>query len=150
MRRLATDISIHALGSDLVAMAQCHALDASIFPHPSVPRIRAGELSVWVAKRAGRVVGFVATQVDGSTRAITGIAVAREARGTGVGRALLRAAVTASKGLRAVTLQVSTGNLPAIALYESEGFFVLRTLPRYYSPLAFPNEGDAYAMYLPI
>ena len=146
---MAGEISIEPLGGDLLAIAECHALDASVFPHPSVPGVVAGAPAVWVAKRRGRVVGFVATHATDTVREIRGIAVAASERGTGVGRALLRTAIEASRGLRAITLQVSTGNPAAIALYESEGFFVLRTLDRYYSPLAFPNGGDAYAMYRP-
>ncbi len=59
-------------------------------------------------------------------RRINGLAVADAARGRGVGRALLRAAVEEARGTgaRRITLRVLGHNTAARRLYESEGFVV--------------------------
>ncbi|WP_137989766.1 GNAT family N-acetyltransferase [Streptomyces vilmorinianum] len=64
-------------------------------------------------------------------RQIQGLAVAESARGRGVARALLRAAMaeTRRQGGSRITLRVLGHNTPARALYESEGFVVEGVLP---------------------
>lgn len=64
-------------------------------------------------------------------RQIQGLAVADEARGAGVGRALLRAVQDEARrqGARRITLRVLGHNTPARKLYESEGFVVEGILP---------------------
>ncbi|WP_143650286.1 GNAT family N-acetyltransferase, partial [Streptomyces tricolor] len=58
-------------------------------------------------------------------------AVADEARGRGIGRALVRAAVAEARrrGARRLTLRVLAHNTPARSLYEAEGFAVEGVLP---------------------
>ncbi|MGW7258546.1 N-acetyltransferase family protein [Streptomyces sp. NPDC054834] len=90
-----------------------------------------------VAESDGRVVGYVRlgfpTPLDcnAHVRQIQGLAVADEARGRGVGRALIRAAVAEARrrGARRITLRVLGHNTPARKLYESEGFVVEGVLP---------------------
>ncbi|MEV6049547.1 GNAT family N-acetyltransferase [Streptomyces sp. NPDC052107] len=85
-----------------------------------------------VAEVDGRVVGYVRigrpTPLASNTHVlqIQGLAVAEEARGRGLGRALIRAAVEEARGrgARRLTLRVLGHNAPARALYESEGFAV--------------------------
>ncbi|MER6060146.1 GNAT family N-acetyltransferase [Streptomyces sp. NPDC001792] len=85
-----------------------------------------------VAEAAGRVLGYVRigrpTPLASNTHVlqIQGLAVAEEARGRGLGRALIRAAVTEARrrGARRLSLRVLGHNAPARALYESEGFAV--------------------------
>ncbi|MGW0615174.1 N-acetyltransferase family protein [Streptomyces sp. NPDC002788] len=64
-------------------------------------------------------------------RQIQGFAVAENARGRGVGRALIRAAVDDARrrGARRLTLRVLGHNTPARKLYEAEGFVVEGILP---------------------
>ncbi|MCX2179444.1 GNAT family N-acetyltransferase [Streptomyces sp. SKN60] len=64
-------------------------------------------------------------------RQIQGLAVAESARGRGVARTLLRAAMDRARaeGARRITLRVLGHNAPARALYESEGFAVEGVLP---------------------
>jgi [ribosomal protein S18]-alanine N-acetyltransferase len=147
--------TIEALdGSDLVALAQCMALDASMFPHPSVPLVAGSVVPrVWIARAepGGGVIGFVATLRRANRLEILGLATDPAYRRAGIARALLRAAVSAARRrrrIRDVTLHVSTANAAAIALYESEGFAAIRTLARFYSPAHFANGGDAYEMVL--
>ena len=90
-----------------------------------------------VAELNRRIVGYVrlafATPLACNThvRQIQGFAVADEARGHGVGRTLIRAAVEESRrrGARRLTLRVLGHNTPARKLYESEGFVVEGVLP---------------------
>ncbi|MEV6296917.1 GNAT family N-acetyltransferase [Streptomyces sp. NPDC051896] len=85
-----------------------------------------------VAEADGRVVGYVRigrpTPLASNTHVlqIQGLAVAEEARGRGLGRALIRAAVTEARrrGARRLSLRVLGHNAPARALYASEGFAV--------------------------
>jgi len=101
-------------------------------PYPPFFREDAGPGDHFVAEHDGRIVGYVRLGYASSlpsnahVRQIRGLAVAEEARGKGIGRALLRAAVADARerGFRRITLRVLGHNAPARALYESEGFVV--------------------------
>ncbi|MGW0122500.1 N-acetyltransferase family protein [Streptomyces sp. NPDC003327] len=90
-----------------------------------------------VAVRAGVPVGYVRVvpptplAVNAHVRQIQGLVVAESARGKGVARALLRAAMERARTQGAVrlTLRVLGHNAPARALYASEGFVVEGVLP---------------------
>ncbi|WP_282691886.1 GNAT family N-acetyltransferase [Streptomyces sp. CC208A] len=90
-----------------------------------------------VAERGDALLGYVRigrpTPLDSNAhvRQIQGLAVADAARGQGVGRALLRAALVKARadGATRVTLRVLGHNVPARALYEAEGFVVEGVLP---------------------
>src|SRR5512135_161786 len=144
-------VVVEPVGSDLVALAQCHALDATIFPHPSMPAIVSPD-RVLVARDepGGPVHGFVATRTQGRWMEVVGLAVDEAHRGHGSGRALLRAAVDVARarGVALVSLHVSTANAAAKALYDGEGFRVARRIRRFYSPLRFGDGGDAYELVL--
>ncbi|MCW3038358.1 MAG: family N-acetyltransferase [Solirubrobacterales bacterium] len=62
---------------------------------------------------------------DGGDCLVEDVFVAEEARGGGVGRAMLEHATTRAleRGCRRMELDTSEDNAPAIALYESLGFF---------------------------
>lgn len=145
-------IIVEPIGADLVGLAQAHALDASTFPHPSLPPIFGGDAppAIFVARAeaGGRVVGFAATRARLGALEVIGLAVEPEHRRGGMGRALLRAAVRSAKarGLRRVTLHASTALAGAIALYESEGFEREALLRGFYSARRFPNGGNAWLM----
>ncbi|MFD7304491.1 GNAT family N-acetyltransferase [Streptomyces pharetrae] len=103
-------------------------------PAPDEPFFRdtAGPDDHLVAELDGRVVGYIRlgfpTPVPSNShvRHVRGLGVAEEARGRGVGRALVRAAVEEARagGFRRITLRVLGHNTRARALYESEGFVV--------------------------
>ncbi|MFI6013852.1 GNAT family N-acetyltransferase [Streptomyces sp. NPDC051243] len=90
-----------------------------------------------VAELDRRIVGYIRLALptplasNAHVRQIQGLAVADEARGRGVGRALIRAAVEEARrrGARRMTLRVLGHNAPARKLYESEGFVVEGVLP---------------------
>ncbi|HEY8980431.1 MAG TPA: GNAT family N-acetyltransferase [Streptomyces sp.] len=69
--------------------------------------------------------------VSAHVRQIQGLAVSDAARGSGVGRALVRAAIDRARadGARRITLRVLGHNTPARTLYEGEGFVVEGVLP---------------------
>ncbi|WP_329216528.1 GNAT family N-acetyltransferase [Streptomyces sp. NBC_01485] len=90
-----------------------------------------------VAELDDRVVGYVTLTrptklaCNRHVRQIQGLAVLDEARGRGVGRALVRAAVEEARrqGARRITLRVLGHNTAARALYAAEGFAVEGVLP---------------------
>ncbi len=64
---------------------------------------------------------------------LIGMMVRSDAQGRGVGRALLNECIAAARraeGVEMLTLTVTAGNAPAIALYESVGFTRYGSLPR--------------------
>ncbi|KPI03847.1 GCN5-related N-acetyltransferase [Actinobacteria bacterium OK074] len=85
-----------------------------------------------VAELNGDVVGLVCLGFptmlasNAHVRQIQGLAVAPEARGLGVGRALVRAVVAEARrrGARRISLRVLGHNTPARKVYEAEGFVV--------------------------
>jgi ribosomal protein S18 acetylase RimI-like enzyme len=141
---------------DLVAMAQCMAIDADAFPYPSAHfGMRSSSSLVWVARFAAertwpRVVGFLAGTVRGAVLHVEGIAVDRAARRQGVARVLVREAASEARRLRlrAITLHVGVDNAAAVALYEGEGFSLRRLLAGFYPAAAFDGQRDAYEMVL--
>ncbi|NEA62137.1 GNAT family N-acetyltransferase [Streptomyces sp. SID12488] len=86
----------------------------------------------------GLVVGYVKLgrptplASNAHVRQIQGLAVTDEARGMGVGRLLIRAAVAEARrrGALRLSLRVLGPNTPARRLYESEGFVVEGVQPR--------------------
>nr|BFD85235.1 GNAT family N-acetyltransferase [Streptomyces sp. Xyl84] len=109
----------------------------SVQPRPEEPyepffTERSGPGQHLVAELDGRLVGYVRLgrptelAANAHVRQIRGLAVADAARGAGVGRALLRAAVEEARrlGARRISLRVLGPNTPARRLYESEGFVV--------------------------
>jgi ribosomal protein S18 acetylase RimI-like enzyme len=135
---LRATIAVEPLANDLVAIANCIAIDAEAFPYPSAPfGLRDRSARMWVARDGdrGRVIGFIAARVRGGGLYIVGIAVSADSRRRGAGRALVRAAVDGARaeGLRAVALHVSVGNRAAVALYASEGFQARRRMRGFYS-----------------
>ncbi|MEU3253954.1 GNAT family N-acetyltransferase [Streptomyces sp. NPDC006997] len=132
VRRADPDDEEALAGVDLATWSSLHAVTPR--PRPGAPfssdRVRPADH--FVAERAGRVVGYVRlgrpTELasNAHVRRIQGLAVAREARGRGAGRALPRAAVAEARvrGARRISLRVLGPDAPARALYAAEGFVV--------------------------
>ncbi|UXY19390.1 GNAT family N-acetyltransferase [Streptomyces cynarae] len=137
--RLATPDDEDALGRlDRETWSSLHAVQ----PRPQPPyepfyNERFGPRDHLVAELGGALVGYIrlgfptSLACNSHVRQIQGLAVAEEARGAGVGRALLRAAQDEARrrGARRITLRVLGHNTPARGLYESEGFVVEGVLP---------------------
>jgi ribosomal protein S18 acetylase RimI-like enzyme len=91
----------------------------------------------WVARRDGRPVGWVVGRVFPDGRGwIEQLAVARSARGLGLGRALLlhSLAELRSRGATSFALGVQADNEDAIGLYRDIGFEVAREWRVYARP----------------
>ncbi len=81
----------------------------------------------WLAARRGgitRGVCLMNASTDGGSAELVYLGLARDARGTGIARALLAAGLRACSLARVstVSLAVDAGNEPARRLYESQGF----------------------------
>jgi [ribosomal protein S18]-alanine N-acetyltransferase len=81
-------------------------------------------------------LGFIVAE-DGRRRAghIITIDVLPRARRLGVGSELLRAAEVrlAENGCTTVELETAVDNTSAIAFYKRHGYFLIKTVPRYYA-----------------
>lgn len=86
-------------------------------------------------KIAGFIVGHAGVSHAGTAGHIITIDVVAEARRSGVGSLLLRAAEDRLRaaGCRFVGLETAVDNLAALAFYKRHGYVVVRTWPRYYS-----------------
>ncbi len=98
----------------------------------------------FVAEYDNKIVGFCGMQVIIDEGHITNIAVLQEYRRKGIGEALFSHMLSyaANLGARYLTLEVRTGNVPAIALYKKLGFFTVNTRKKYYQE----TGEDAYLM----
>ncbi|MEV0451541.1 GNAT family N-acetyltransferase [Streptomyces sp. NPDC050600] len=78
-----------------------------------------------------RLVRAIPLPSNAHVRQIQGLVVGEAARGKGVARALVRAAMDLARrqGATRITLRVLGHNTPARALYEAEGFAVEGVLP---------------------
>jgi ribosomal-protein-alanine N-acetyltransferase len=90
--------------------------------------------------------GFVLARVAGGEAEILTLAVAPVARGRGMGRALLTAAIAQARAMDAQTmfLEVGTDNPAALALYAGLGFIKVGDRKAYY------NGRDALVLRLPL
>ncbi|WP_306233061.1 ribosomal protein S18-alanine N-acetyltransferase [Agrococcus beijingensis] len=92
----------------------------------------------------GRSLGYAGLRAVGVEGDVQTIAVDAEARGRGIGRALLAEllAEAGRRGVRELFLEVRADNPVARALYESVGFREIGVRPRYYQP----EDVDAVVM----
>jgi N-acetylglutamate synthase-like GNAT family acetyltransferase len=93
---------------------------------------RAGAERIWVAEAGGRVVGFTSVLVDGEQPAgeLEPVVITADARGSGVGRALVERAVAAARelGLRRLDVRPVARNEAAIRFFHRLGFDTLGQL----------------------
>ncbi|UUN30455.1 N-acetyltransferase [Streptomyces sp. FIT100] len=101
------------------------------------PALADGSRALWTARSAGRITGTVglgfASYPNGRHRAeIVKLLVHRDARGRGLGRALLTTAerAAAEAGATLLHLDTETGS-PAERLYRSAGWTAAGTIPDY-------------------
>jgi ribosomal-protein-alanine N-acetyltransferase len=87
-----------------------------------------------------KLVGFVACQIIAGTEVdILQISVAKRCQRLGIGRALVRC--IKDRKFDSITLEVRPSNLPALSLYQSEGFQVVGKRKAFYR-----NGEDALTM----
>ncbi len=96
-----------------------------------------------VAEKDGRIVGYTFAMVVMDEGHIGNIAVDPSYRRMGIGRRLLRKLLAdmEAEGVKKVFLEVRKSNVPAIRLYEDEGFVEIGIRKRYYR-----NREDAIIM----
>ena len=90
--------------------------------------------------------GFILARCAGGEAEILTLAVAPQARGRGLGRALLEAAIgrASEQAAQAMFLEVGADNPYALALYAGLGFAKVGTRKNYY------GSGDALVLRLPL
>lgn len=95
--------------------------------------------------------GFVLARIAGGEAEILTLAVAPHARGQGLGRALLQAAIiwAEGQGADAMFLEVGADNPHALALYAGLGFAKVGMRKGYYAS-AISTGGDALVLRLPL
>jgi ribosomal-protein-alanine acetyltransferase len=104
--------------------------------------------SAMVGEREGRIVAFGVMMLAPGEAQVLNLSVVPDARRQGLGRDLLRrfAATAAQFGAAQLFLEVRVGNVPAIALYEDEGFVRVARRARYYPVDANGVREDALVM----
>jgi len=112
-----------------------HMLRATVLNHAYDVRV--------IRKPAGGLVGFFVAHTVRSNSNLDIVAVEEPLRGNGIGTHLLETWIHTARqrSLRGLTLQVNTGNVRAIALYQGLDFRPTRLLRDYY-----PNGDSAYEM----
>lgn len=98
---------------------------------------------IWGAFHEGQLVGYIMLFVYKKSARIYSLGVHKDARGLGMGQALIKAvfAFTRQKSLARLTLEVRSDNQKAIKLYERMGFVLKKVVPCYY-----PDGTDALRM----
>jgi ribosomal-protein-alanine N-acetyltransferase len=96
--------------------------------------VREADALYLVAEENGKVLGSAGMRIILEEGDIDNVVVAKEARGRGIGKALLAELLREGKqaGCTAFTLEVRAGNAPAIALYEGAGFVSEGIRPGFY------------------
>lgn len=98
----------------------------------------ADPLTRWyiVGEVHGAVAGYAGLAAFGDEAHVMTIGTDPALQARGVGRTMLRALLAEAerRGARQVILEVRVDNVPAIALYESEGFVTVGVRRRYYQP----------------
>ena len=113
-------ITAHLMGMhDTSPPESVHALDIDGLRHPSI--------TFWSAWVDGDLAGIGALKaIDAERGELKSMRVDDRFRGSGVGRALLRHIMAAARDRGMTSLWLETGSpaefVPAIRLYESEGF----------------------------
>ncbi len=114
------------------------AIEQRAYPFPWTRGIfrdclRAG-YPAWAMTEHGCLIGYGIVSLAAGEAHVLNICTAPERQGRGHGRHLLRALVRLAReqGAERVFLEVRPSNLPAIALYHSEGFNEIGRRPRYY------------------
>lgn len=122
------------------------SFEADRFPRRNLGRMLAGGRTVFLlAESGGMPSGYLALSFrrGSGTSRLYSLAIAPQARGKGVGAALITRAVeeTARRGLRSVRLEVRQSNMAARTLYERCGFTLRGRRESYY------GDGEAALLY---
>jgi N6-L-threonylcarbamoyladenine synthase/protein kinase Bud32 len=116
-------------------------IERACFPHPwtngmFLDELLQGDLRYWVvAESPWGLLGYAGLMVADGEGHVMNLAVRSDARGRGLGAALLSALVDEAlrRGLTRLTLEVRPSNREALALYTQAGFVAVGRRPGYYS-----------------
>jgi ribosomal-protein-alanine N-acetyltransferase len=124
------------------------AIEQTSFPSPwkaehFLHELRGPYSRLIVAERDGQVVGYLCRWFIADEVQVLNVAVHQAHRRHGIGRLLLQEVFAEARehGVRSVSLEVRTSNLPAIMLYEGFGFRQATVRKCYYE-----NGEDALLM----
>jgi ribosomal-protein-alanine N-acetyltransferase len=120
--------------TDLASILE-ESSEAARWSRESFEKLRMSEgFLALVSEMAGSVSGFVCGRQMADEGEILNLAVRRQNRKKGEGRALLSAALEKlqSGGVRRVYLEVRESNTTAIAFYQKQGFSIMGRRPGYY------------------
>jgi ribosomal-protein-alanine N-acetyltransferase len=118
------------------------AIEMASFPSPWSPKLFEEEIGrtfsdavVAVEEPGGEVAGYTICWTVGEESHLLNIAVRPDARGRGIGRALLKECLrrTARAGARRIFLEVRPSNQQAIRIYRREGFRFVGIREGYYT-----------------
>ncbi|MBE5795519.1 MAG: ribosomal-protein-alanine N-acetyltransferase [Clostridiales bacterium] len=129
---------------------QVHAIELATFPTPWSEQSFIDEMTknvcarYMVAEENGQILAFAGAWMILDEGHITNIAVAKEHRGRGIGKAVTEALkqYAANLGVQYMTLEVRRSNLVAQSMYKKLGFIELGYRKRYYED----NGEDALLM----
>lgn len=137
------------------AAAMEHCFEGYLVPiHPTPEswerRFRGEHLDPWASRvyeRDGKPVAVLFITRRGWTSRVGGMAVAKDARRSGLGRRVMQDAVAdaRARGDHALLLEVIEQNTPAVKLYRSLGFRMMRRLVGYRWESQ-PIEGEVDAL----
>lgn len=126
--------------ADIVYLEEIAKIEEKVFAHPwsadSIKNLLKDDKSaVFVALKENKVTGYCGVNTVLDEGYITNIAVLEEYRRKGIGEALVKAfcGYAEKTGLAFLTLEVRKSNLPAIKLYEKNGFKKVGERKDYYS-----------------
>jgi N6-L-threonylcarbamoyladenine synthase/protein kinase Bud32 len=116
-------------------------IERACFPRPwtsgmFMDELLQGDLRYWVvAESPWGLLGYAGLMTTADEGHVMNLAVRSDARGRGLGTALLSALVDEAghRGLSRLTLEVRPSNAEAVALYERAGFRAVGRRPGYYS-----------------
>lgn len=109
-------------------LARCLALRTEVFVAEQGVSVadeqdgRDGAARHWIATRGARTLATARVLVSGDTAKIQRVAVARAARGTGLGRRLMDAVLDEMRADRAVARVILDSQVDALGFYERLGF----------------------------
>jgi len=130
MELVALDLSDSIVASELLELQrQAYRVEADLIGSDAIPQLRealddlqhCGETFLG-AVVGGRLVGSVSWKLDGETIDLHRLVVDPAHFRTGIGAALVNAALTANPGAERVIVQTGASNEPAKCLYLREGF----------------------------
>lgn len=93
----------------------------------------------WLATVDGGDAGFASAYREADRVWIKKLYVLTKARGTGLGKKLMAAAIAAFPNATSVGLYVNNGNVPAIGFYRAQGFIVESEVPVRMGPFEFTD-----------